>query len=166
MNLQELYRVKFQRNGATRYGVVYPHDEKTQKMFAKGILIVNDAIRPSQCEIPVEKITPVEIAAEEFFKYIEAERCKAEDHSLSQKKINTGSFFTVPVADCVAYYIVTRVKKRKVKIEWRGFIGDTHKSQIFGSGGTFDIDVIEPLVSQHAGIDAAYAQGRTAGEDE
>jgi len=167
MELKDLYCVKFQRNGSIRYGIVYSTDEKTKKMFEKGILIVHDAIRPSQCEIPVEKITPVSLEyGGEFDQYIDAELAKANAHSAAQKGINSGSLFTVGVADGVAYYIVTKVKKRKVKIEWRGFAGNSYKSKIFGAGGTFDINVIEPLVRLHSGVENIFAQGRIALEDE
>jgi len=51
--------------------------------------------------------------------------------------------FTVPVADGSAYYVVTKVNKKSVDIEWRGFCPDQWHDGTLGWGGNFPMHCIE-----------------------
>jgi hypothetical protein len=51
--------------------------------------------------------------------------------------------FTIPVADGSAWYVVTKVNKKSVKIEWRGFCPDQWTDPTLGYGGSFPHNCIE-----------------------
>jgi len=149
MELKDLYQVKFRRNGQLRYGIVYSADEDTVAKWNEGIVIVHDAIRPHTWEIEVDKITPIEHDFDnEYSQYVETEWQRANEHSKSLSGLKVGSLITVGVGDGSAYYVVTKVSKRKCKIEWRGFCPDRYTDQFLGWGGSFDKNVIAPLIKR------------------
>jgi hypothetical protein len=54
-----------------------------------------------------------------------------------------GKLFSVGVGDGSASYVVTKVNKKSVKIEWRGFCPDQWVDQTLGYGGSFPKHCIE-----------------------
>ena len=151
MKPSNLYQVKFQRNGQWRYGIVYSTDKDTIAKWDEGIVCVTDAIRPHSWEIPIDKITPIPLQTgsdfnNEYRQYVESEFQRANEHSKSLSGLQVGSLITIGVADGSAYYVVTKVSKRKCKIEWRGFYPERYTNQFLGWGGSFDKNTITPLI--------------------
>jgi len=133
--------------GETRYGI-FREAEKGERRPRKGFVFVDDAILPKCFEVSETLIVdlPPDFGGE-YDKYVEAEWKKAEAHSKRLPKgLRPGKLFAVGVADGYAYYVVTRVTKRTVTVEWRGFHLDRWTDQVLGWGGSFPLSAIEPLV--------------------
>lgn len=133
--------------GETVYGLFrepYGRERKPKPGYA----FVEEAITGRLYEVHESRITdlPTEFDGE-YDKYVEGELKIAQEHSWALPKgVRPGKLFSVGVADGCAYYLVTKTTKRTATIEWRGFGLDRYFDQVLGSGGTFPIECIEPLV--------------------
>jgi len=146
--------------GPWLYGIFNKYDDETEREWAKGNAIIEDALTGQLYRVPLAKfaISPIERDYEsgnpwetEYSKFVEAEFEKAQAASKELKGLQVGKLFNTGVADGYAYYVVTKVNKRTVQVEWRGFGGDRYADQVLGYGGSFPRAVIERLVeSQEA----------------
>ena len=53
-----------------------------------------------------------------------------------------GRYFSEPVADGNAIYIITKVNKRTCVLEWCEYIGDDWQSRWIGEQGTVPLDIV------------------------
>lgn len=150
--LSKMYRVKWtDANGVVHYGDVeyYGDTEAAQRRWDRGLVRVNDAVLPVYNDIPHRLVTEVPygpIERDEYYRYIEDELEKAQRLSDSVGPgCAVGKLISVGVADGSAWYVITKVNKTTVKIEWRGFCPDHWYDQVLGGGGSFPKRVIEPL---------------------
>jgi len=141
------YQVKFEHQGRTFYAIW----EKKAEMLP-GHSIVADAVLPRSYIVEDSKLVdipfPKNFGEGEYDKFVEAEFKKAEELSDSVMGLKVGKLFNTPVADGCAFYVITKVNFRAVKIEWRGFQGDRWIDQHFGHGGTFPSSMIETWVNR------------------
>lgn len=121
-----------------------------KRRWDRGVVRVNDAVLPIYIDLPISRVTSVPYATDfrndEYYKYVEDELEKAQRLSDSLGAgIRVGKLFSLGVADGSAWYVVTKVNKTTVKIEWRGFCPDHYHDQVLGGGGSFPRRMIEPL---------------------
>jgi len=145
----DFYQVKWTGgNGQTRYGLV-DHGEKSQKLFIKGQVIVEDAIIPKFYKLSTKELTPLNGYPTELDKYVKAEHEKAEAASeLLPPGPQIGKIFALGVADGYATYVITKVTARTITVEWRGFCPDRWTDTVLGWGGAFPRRVIENIVGR------------------
>lgn len=147
---ENAYRVKWQdENGNWYYGRVDKYHEAHASLIRNGLIRVEDALHPEYDDIPVENLTGVKLEfGGEYDQYVDKAFEEARELSKSLPDgLHVGKLFSTPVADGKAWYVVTKVNKRTVRVEWRGFCPDDYMDRVLGSGGSFPKKVIEPLVS-------------------
>jgi hypothetical protein len=149
IEVSKLYLVKYERNGQTVYGHVEQYSDRGKQATRQGKAVVDHAILPVCDTIPFADLTPIEmnfVHIDEYHEYVDAELKKAIAYSNSLPDgAHNGKLFSVGVADGQAWYVVTKVNKKSVKVEWRGFCPDNYSDQVLGMGGTFPRDGIESL---------------------
>lgn len=140
-----MYQVKWtDKTGKVKYGIHREYDEKAGAFAKKGLAIVDDAILPECYLVPIKDLIEIPcIWQGEFHLFVEAEEKKATEASDKLKGCVPGKLFGVGVGDGSAWYIVTKVNKKTVKIEWRGFCPDRYVDRRFGMGGSFPKDQVE-----------------------
>jgi len=156
MELLDLYRVKFNRNGNWRYGMVYANAPHTIKAWDEGKVLVQDAIKPTTWEIPIDKIVTIEDVSyhNEYDEYVIDEHERARTHSKSLKGIARGSLFSVQGGVGRAFYVVTKVHKKHVTVEWRGFNGDRWVDPVLEWGGKFKKETINAFFASQKSLQA------------
>ncbi len=170
LKLKDLYQVKITLRGNPtfkKYGIVYPHDANTKALFAKGFLVVSEALTAFAEKIPFTEeamkkdygenlvkgqdpftVTPIPIGTPIYDQELDAvignefDRFVHDEYLKAQiisdsAKTLVGKLFCLSVGDGSAYYVVTKETKSTVHIEWRGFSGDRYTDQILGWGGSF-----------------------------
>jgi len=156
-----MYQVKWTQNGKVCYGI---HEQYgVHKSKREGYATVSDAILGTLHELPIESLTEIQCSwdpPDEFQQFVESEYQKAVKLSDSLSGLQPGKLFSVGVADGCAYYVVTKVNKRSVKVEWRGFQGDRYTDQVLGYGGSFPRDTIERIVLAEEGMREIFAKER------
>ena len=167
LKLKGLYRVKVthpQIKRFSHFGQVETYDQDTKDSFAKGLLIIEDAVTGNPTKYPVTKeamITtypertpiPFEVVnvpfgnfeeKDEYQKYVDTQFEMAQTLSKALPKgVHKGKLFKTNVADGYAWYVITKVNKATVDIEWRAFCPDRWHDQILGWGGRFPKHVVE-----------------------
>jgi len=94
----------------------------------------------------------------EYQQYVRAQHKAAKERSDSLGDgLKTGKLFQVNVADGYAYYVVTRVNKKSVRVECRYFGGDSYCDQVLGAGDSFPKSAIEPLIRRQEGLKKLFA---------
>jgi hypothetical protein len=149
-------RIKFRLKGSKgeyRYGEHDTYSDDVKKEWAKGYIIVEDAITPQAHALKVSDCEIVKIPYgnwdnDEYWNHLDEELKKAQEKSEAVKNGYVGKLFSLGVADGCAYYVVIKETARKVKVEWRGFCPDRYVDQILGYGGTFDKNVIVPHIER------------------
>jgi hypothetical protein len=156
------YQVKFQKDGKTVYGVTHMCGEEEKELAKNGQLLVADAILPKTYVIPESAVTdvPLDPFPDEMYKFVEAEREKAQVVSDALTGLVPGKMFSLPVADGHASYVVTKVSKTRCTIEWRGFCIDRYTDHILGWGGSFQRSIIERLVNRADGMRRIFGQAQ------
>ena len=76
--------------------------------------------------------------------------------------IHKGKMFSVGVADGCAFYVITKVNKKSVRIEWRGFHPDNWVDQTLGYGGSFPTHCIENHVKYADGMKKLFGKKQAA----
>jgi hypothetical protein len=163
--MSDRYQVKWTgKNGKVRYGI-YRTEHGSHKP-PKGKAIVDDAVLPV-CDLVPEKdlvdiphnFRPVQNSDGETVNDCEYDRFIAQAYSAAEKLseslgegLKVNKLFAVGVADGRAWYVVTRVTKTTVRVQWRGFCPDRYTDQVLGWGGSFPRRAIEPLVAREDGL--------------
>jgi hypothetical protein len=153
--IPDLYQVKWFA-GIWRYGVVDRWSAESIRYYEDDRrVIVNDALTPAQHVINVDALVPVEhtySAANEYEQYVEAQYQIAREHSdRLPDGVQRGKLFRVPKGDGYAYYVVTKVNKKTVDIEWRGYCLDRWVDDRFGYGGREKRETVELFVRREDG---------------
>lgn len=168
------YRVKFtDAKGTVLFGIVRSYGEEAEKAIAEGRYVVDDAVLPTAhlvqqnavTEIPFDWSKQVRdpetwrlIEGDEYDLYVEASLAAHYEQSAANPddRVCKGDLFTVGVADGCAYYVVVRVNKKSIRVEWRGFCPDHYVDSVLGYGGSFPRERIERLVLAHKGMQKLF----------
>lgn len=131
-------------------------------LWKDGKVLIEDAVTPKRYAIPSTAVTPVRsepprldpekgwIGGDEVSQHvIDEEKKQAKFDEENYDKFIVGRSFSVSVADGSATYVVTKILKTRVHIEWRGFCPDRWVDQYLGYGGSFDRERIERMVPMH-----------------
>jgi hypothetical protein len=133
----------------------YGHDQELVGLFENFYqVIVEDAITGKQYQLEyghphyeVEEIPYGDWDDDIMNKYVEEEFQKALEVSKNAGEgLQVGKLFSVGVADGSAWYVVKRVNKKTVRVQWRGFSYDRYMDQVLGYEGSFPKESIEPMV--------------------
>ena len=83
---------------------------------------------------------------DEYDQYVEKAYKKAEKKAEKSDTLKNQMFW-LGVADGSVCYVITKVNKRTVNVEWRGFSNpDNYVDQVLGYVGKLDIERAEALV--------------------
>jgi len=158
----EMYQVKItQKNNPKNvlFGTVQRFDEKADELWAENKIVVEQAVYGREYIVDLNEFKVEEQPFEwgkldketrmpigtEYDKHVFKEYKK---HLKRQEKAGEGiqkhKMFQVGVADGYAHYVITKVGKRNVEIEWRGFGADNYFDMTLGGGGSFPRHCIEP----------------------
>lgn len=164
MSIPDYYLVKWLPRGANsyQYGVCNKYSPEAQAHYEQtGKILIEDAISPIAHSVAVEDLIsiPSTFGTNEFYDMIDAEmaRVQALSDALPSGVVK-GKLFRVPCGDGYAWYIVTKVNKKTVKIEWRGFSGDRWVDQRFGLGGNVPIEMVERFIRYEEGTRRLFAK--------
>ena len=115
-------------------------------------VIVNDAITPAQHVIPVGDLVPIAMTyspPDEYTAFVEEQYQIAKGRSDTLPDgLHVGKLFRVPRGDGYAYYVVAKVNKKTVDIEWRGYGLDRWVDDRFGYGGREKRETVEMFVAR------------------
>jgi hypothetical protein len=144
------YKVKFLNGGELHYGTVQTYTEESRKLASENKLLVEDAIYP-ECWVLEEKdISDVPTGRfdkdDEYWQFIKNFHDDVQAISDGIKGCAAGKLVKFQVADGYAYYIITKVNKTTVKLEWRGFSMDGYVEPVLGHEGTMDRKRLEKLI--------------------
>jgi hypothetical protein len=151
--IPDLYQVKWLQNGYMQYGIVSRWDPESIKYYAAGRqVIINDALTPDQYVVSVDVLTPVTMSfrpPDEYTQHVEEHYRSAKAYANSLPDgLQVGKLFVVPKGDGYAHYVVTKVNKKTVDIEWRGYGLDRWVDDRFGYGGREKRETIEMFVAR------------------
>jgi hypothetical protein len=137
--IPDLYQVKWLQGG-WRYGIVARWSPESIAAYTSDQqVIVDDAVTTDRYRVNIADLQPIEMSfdpPDEYREYVDEQHQIAEEHSASMPAgIRKGKLFSVPCGDGYAYYVVTKVNKKTVDIEWRGFSFDRWVDFRFGPGG-------------------------------
>jgi hypothetical protein len=139
------YQVRFRHDGTVRYGVV----SLGAKNVPAGHLLVSDAVYPRSYYVLDEDAEAIEFSmgrlnedgyfwgSDAVHDYMSLASMLHNALEPAGRELCVGRQFSCGVADGSAYYVITRVKRVNVDVEWRGFQGDRYIDRLFGWGGTF-----------------------------
>lgn len=155
--IPDIYYVKWFQNGTWKYGVVDRFSPASIQYYEDGQqVIVDDAVTLDRYVLNVDALTdirPTFNPLDEYHDFLETERAKATTLSRSLPDgVHVGKLFTVPMGDGYAYYVVTKVNKKTVDIEWRGYSADRWIDFRFGAGGREKREIIESLICREDGL--------------
>lgn len=155
------YNVKYTAFGyqdklpGERYGTVRSAglSAEAKKADERGEYIIEDYILPLAVTVPKSKVQ--EVGWDELYSEVEAwmqadeaEARKIADANLDKDEICVGDIFHVGVADGTATYVVTKVNKNTVKVEWRGWGNfDQYVADFIGHGGTLRKDQVAEKIA-------------------
>ena len=149
----EHYRVKFIIKGEMHYGVVESFSAEASALAKQGKLLIEDAVFPQAYEIDEKHVTDVPFTVDgEYDQYVERMYLSAKSKSdeLQSGKAVVGKLVQFPVADGYASYIITKVNKRSVNLEWRGFALDRYMEPVLGWEGKMDKERLEKMLAIEA----------------
>jgi hypothetical protein len=97
---------------------------------------------------------------DEYARYVAARANAALDRSASLPEgVHVGSMFTIGVADGLAYYVVTGVKRTWCEMCWRGFGPDLYHDHYFGNHRKIvPVREIEAHVARYRELSKLFAQ--------
>jgi hypothetical protein len=152
-SIPDLYQVKWFA-GCWRYGIVDRWSAASIKYYEnEQSVIVADAITPARHVVKVSDLVPIAVAhnpADEYTAFVDEQHRIAKGRADSLPEgLHPGKLFRVPKGDGYAWYVVTKVHKKTVDIEWRGYCLDRWIDDRFGSGGREKRETIDMFV-RHA----------------
>lgn len=159
--IPDLYQVKWFQGG-WRYGVVDRWSPTSVQYYQEEQrVIVDDATSLQRYVVNVDALTEIPISSnppDEYHQHVNEQYLIALGRSDALPPgLHVGKMFRTPVGDGYAYYVVTKVNKKTVKIEWRGFSLDRWVDFRFGAGGKEDRELIESLVAREDNIRRLFA---------
>lgn len=100
------------------------------------------------------------VPGDDYERYVHTEYEQALERSRQVGKgLKPGKLFQIGVADGLAWYVVTKVNRKTVHVEWRSFQGDRYFDHWLAYGGIFVKDRIEPLVKRMDALDELFGEG-------
>ena len=159
--IPDMYQVKWQHGPNVKYGIVDKFGPSSIQYYNEGQqVIVDDAITPERYVLNVDALTNIPMTwnpKDEYTQYVEDQYLIAKGRSDALPEgLHPGKLFSVPVGDGCAYYVVKKVNKKTVDIEWRGYSLDRWVDFRFSIGGREQRDVIEALVRREAAMGALF----------
>ena len=159
--IPDMYQVKWQHGTKLKYGIVDTFGPASIQYYNEGQqVIVDDAITTERYVLNVDALTDIPMTwnpKDEYTQYVEDQYLIAKGRSDALPEgLHTGKLFRVPVGDGYAYYVVRKVNKKTVDIEWRGYSLDRWVDFRFGAGGREKRDVIEALVRREDAMRAIF----------
>lgn len=143
------YRVAFFHEGESRYGIVESHTPRAVEHAKLNELVVLDAVyprtwfvNPLYCQdIPITPDDQDEFCRYQVNQHIRAAELSERSTGLKGKllKFSAGRGKS-------AYYVITKVTKTLVHLEWRGFEPDRCTAETLGYFGRMDRSRAERLV--------------------
>ena len=152
--IPDLYQVKWydQQTGKWNYGIVERFSQSSIDYYnEERRVIVDDAIKPERYVLNVDCLTDIQITSwstnNEYYTHVEEQYliAKGKSDQLPEGP-HPGKLFRTPVGDGYAFYVVKKVNKKTIDIEWRGFSGDRWVDFHFGMGGRYPREMIEACV--------------------
>lgn len=161
--IPDMYQVKWQHSPNVKYGIVDQYGPASIQYYNEGQqVIVDDAITTERYVLNVDALTDIPMTwdpKDEYTQYVEDQYLIAKSRSDALPEgLHTGKLFRVPVGDGYAYYVVQKVNKKTVDIEWRGYSLDRWVDFRFGAGGREKRDVIEALVRREDAMRALFTR--------
>jgi hypothetical protein len=171
------YHVKSEYKGKPVFGVVDSYSDDAKRYAEQGILVVVDAVYPKSYAVPEASVVDIPYSLpkfkpgtfdidpqDDYERYIEKERKQHEERARAAPEgLHVHKLFSIGVADGQAWYVVTKVNKKTVKVEWRGFGGgDRYTDHWLGWGGTFDRAKIEQMVLRNEALEKLFSRKRAS----
>lgn len=145
--MKKHYQVKVTALGRLRYGIADAHSAAAAAHATVGNVIVADATLPERFVVSESEVIDLPLDDPEYSAHVRHEYAKAvAADKAAGPGLAVGRLFTVGVGDGAAYYIVTKVNKKTVRIEWRSFDPDRYRNLHFGAGGSFPRGMVEVFV--------------------
>lgn len=162
--IPDLYQVKW-FHGYWRYGIVDRWGEASIQYYEDGQqVIITDAIMPTRHVINVDSLVPIDACFEpkdEYTAFVEEQYQIAKGRSDSLPEgLHPGKLFRVPRGDGYAFYVVIKVNKKTVDIEWRGYGLDRWVDDRFGYGGRQKREDVELFVRREDGMRRLFGERR------
>lgn len=150
--IPDLYQVKWFQ-GRWRYGVVDRWSPSSIQYYREGQqVIVDDAVTTERYVVNVDALTPIAMSfnpPDEYAQHVNDAYLVAKGLSDNLPDgVHPGKMFRVPAGDGYAFYVIRKVNKKTVDIDWRGFSLDRWVDFRFGPGGRENRELIERLVRQ------------------
>jgi hypothetical protein len=154
--IPDLYQVKW-FHGYWRYGIVDRWSDASIQYYEDGQqVIITDAIMPVHHVINVDALVPIDMTynpPDEYTAFVEEQYRIAKGRSDSLPEgLHPGKLFRVPRGDGYAFYVVIKVNKKTVDIEWRGYGLDRWVDDRFGYGGRQKREDVELFVRREDGM--------------
>lgn len=161
--IPDMYQVKWYHGGKWKYGIVDRFSPASVQYYNDGQqVIVDDAITTERYVLNVDALTDIPMTwnpKDEYTQYVEEQHLIAKNRSDSLPEgLYPGKLFRVPRGDGYAWYVVTKVNKKTVDIEWRGYSLDRWVDDRFGFGGREKRDTIEMFVRREDGMRRLFAE--------
>lgn len=148
--MQNHYQVKFINQGELHYGTVDSYSPEAKQAALENKILVEDAIYPQYWTLEEKDISDVPIGRfdddDEYWQYVKRFHDNAINVSNSRQGCKVGKLIKFQVADGYAYYVIARVNKKTVKLEWRGFSMDRYVEPVLGFEGTMDKERLEQII--------------------
>lgn len=150
--IPDLYQVKWYQGG-WHYGIVDRWSESSIQYYEDGQqVIVADAIKPTRCVVNVDALVAIPASynpKDEYTAHVEEQYLIAKGLSDSLPAgLYPGKLFRVPKGDGYAWYVIRKVNKKTVDIEWRGYSLDRWVDDRLGRGGREKRETIEMFVGR------------------
>lgn len=126
------YQVSFLHECELRYGIVETHTRAAREAAKNGELLVVDAILPKKWIIEERFILDIAIGSGEYERYVQSEFDKAMAISDRIEGCKPRKVLRFHINHGYAYYVVTKVTKTLVHLEWRGFSLDRWVEPVLG----------------------------------
>lgn len=154
--IPDLYQVKWFA-GCWHYGIVDRWSPESIQYYEDGQqVIVEEAITGNTAVINVDALTEIPTTfnpPDEYTQYVEEQYQIAKGRSDSLPEgLHPGKMFRVPRGDGYAWYVVTKVNKKTVDIEWRGYSLDRWIDDRFGYGGREKRETVEMFIRREDGM--------------
>ena len=162
--IPDLYQVKWFQ-GSWQYGIVDRWGESSIQYYEDGQqVIVNDAITPTRCVVNIDALTEIPTSfnpPDEYTTFVDEQYQVAKGYSDNLPEgLHHGKLFRVPKGDGYAWYVVKKVNKKTVDIDWRGFSLDRWVDDRFGYGGREKRETIEMFVRREDGMRRLFNERR------
>lgn len=172
------YRVRFQHpeRGLT-FGIADMHCDEARDVGRQGRVIVAHAILPirpfvvaegelTECPLAVggqgKRLADLGIwrwGIDPFDDYVALERLAHEiraERNPAGRKVQVHDLFAIGVGDGSAHYVVTEVRGKNCRVEWRGFCPDRYIDHYFGWGRTAAMTDVARYTGRLAGLRSIF----------